>query len=375
MTPIIKTHDYVTLASGDQLKLQSYHFQGKNPQKKAYIQANLHGSEIVGNAVIYHLIDFLDQLEQEKLQGEIVLVPVCNPISVNQRSHFFSSGRYNPYDGKDWNRIFWDYEKEQENLHGFIKSQINLPTLEIQKNYLNLILKAFEHKHQQRNQGKGLPVKELYRYQLQSLSLDANYVIDIHSSSNECIDYLYCFHHREESAPYFGLDYGILMREYDGDAFDEAFMKPWLALERQLAKMKVIMQFDVEAWTLELGSGMMMNPDSVAKGVWGIKNYLAFKGILPSEEVSHPVKDITFVRRNQMQRYYAPTGGMIQHRLPLHHPVGKGDRLYQLLCFNKEEQAPTLNDIYAEEDGFIFDRSTNHAVNQGEYVLTVISNQ
>ncbi|MGK7930516.1 MAG: succinylglutamate desuccinylase/aspartoacylase family protein [Microcystaceae cyanobacterium] len=375
MNPIIKTHDLITLASGDRLGLQSYHFQGNDSDKKAYIQANLHGSEIVGNAVIYQLIEFLAQLNPEQLNGEIVLVPVCNPIAVNQRSHFFSSGRYNPYDGKDWNRIFWDYEKEQDNLHDFIKTQINLPVLEIQKNYLALILQAFENKHKQKDQAKGLSLKELYRYQLQALSLDANYVIDIHSSSNQCIDYLYCFHHRENSAPYFGLDYGILMREYDGDAFDEAFMKPWLALERQLAKMKVNLQFDVEAWTLELGSGMVMNPDSVKKGIEGIKNYLAYKGMLSTEKLTSPIKEITFFRRSQMQRYYAPTGGMIQQRLPLYHPVAKGDRLYQLLCFNKEEQPPTVKDIYVEEDGFIFDRSINHAVNQGEYVLTVISDQ
>jgi hypothetical protein len=375
MNPIIKTHNFVTLASGDLLKLQSYHFQGNNSQKKAYIQANLHGSEIVGNAVIYQLIEFLSQLNPDQLKGEIILVPVCNPLGVNQRSHFFSSGRYNPYDGKDWNRIFWDYEKEQENLQEFIKSQINLPASEIQQNYLALILEAFEKKHHQKHKYKGLPFRELYRHQLQSLSLDANYVIDIHSSSNECIDYLYCFHYREKSAPYFGLDYGILMREYDGDAFDEAFMKPWLALERQLGKMKVFMQFDVEGWTLELGSGMVMNPDSVNKGIWGIKNYLAYTGMLPTWKLISPTKDITFFRRNQMQPYYAPTGGMIQQRLPLHHPVAKGDRLYQLLCFNKEEKHPILKDIYAEEDGFIFDRSTNHAVNQGEYVLTVMSNQ
>jgi predicted deacylase len=218
-------------------------------------------------------------------------------------------------------------------------------------------------------------LRELYRYQLQSLSLDANYLIDIHSSTNQCIDYLYCFQHREDSAPYFGLDYAILMREYDGDAFDEAFMKPWLALERELAKINVNLRFDVEAWTLELGSGMVMNPESVTKGVWGIKNYLAYQGMLNKWEIKLSLKEITFLRRKQIQPYYAPTGGMIQNRLPLFHPVAKGDRLYQLLCFNKKGELPMIKDIYAEDDGFIFDLSVNHSVNQGEYVLTVSSYQ
>ena len=39
-------------------------------------------------------------------------------------------------------------------------------------------------------------------------------------------------------------------------------------------------EFDVEAWTLELGAGMVMNSTSVAKGLAGIKNYLAYKQML-----------------------------------------------------------------------------------------------
>ena len=42
-----------SLASGDVVKIQTYRFQGANRGAKAYIQANLHGAEIVGNAVIY----------------------------------------------------------------------------------------------------------------------------------------------------------------------------------------------------------------------------------------------------------------------------------------------------------------------------------
>jgi predicted deacylase len=68
-------------------------------------------------------------LDNSQLVGEIWLVPVCNPLSTNQRTHYFSTGRYNTYDGKDWNRIFWDYEKECEDLEAFAKSQFTLNQL------------------------------------------------------------------------------------------------------------------------------------------------------------------------------------------------------------------------------------------------------
>ena len=376
MIPSISTVNLLELASGDRLSIQVYKFIGKQPGKKAYLQANLHGSEIVGNAVIHQLIEFFSTLDQSQITGEIWLVPVCNPLSTNQRHHFFSTGRFNSYDGKDWNRIFWDYEKECHDLEVFAHSQINFEPQEIRKNYLHKKLAAFHKQSKSINTPSSASYSQHYRYQLQSLYLDANYVIDIHSSSNQGIDYLYCFHSREESAKYFLLDCGILMNEYDGDAFDEAFMKPWLALERQLAQLGKEIRFDVESWTLELGSGMQMNPESIAKGVRGIKNYLAHQGML--DLVDYPLKkttstEITLIEKSRIQKYYAPRGGMIQARVPLGSLVQSGEELYQILSFPKTGKLPGVIDICAEVGGLVFDVSTNQAVNQGEYVLSIMN--
>ncbi|NEP60254.1 MAG: hypothetical protein F6K31_25175 [Symploca sp. SIO2G7] len=165
----------------------------------------------------------------------------------------------------------------------------------------------------------------------------------------------------------------ILMNEYDGDAFDEAFLKPWLALEKQLAELGKTIKFDVESWTLELGSGMIMNPESVAKGIRGIKNYLAEKGMLKivglpvAETASHQTNSVD---KSQLRSYFAPVGGMIQSKVELGSQVKEGERLYQLLSFNKNQELPTLIDICAETTGVVFTVSTNHAVNEGEYVLS-----
>jgi predicted deacylase len=375
MIPTISTIPIQHLASGDRLSIQVYKFIGANPGKKAYLQANLHGAEIVGNAVIHQFIEFLMSLDESRLAGEIWLVPVCNPLSTNQRNHYFSTGRFNIYDGKDWNRIFWDYEKECEDLAAFANSQTQLEPTEIRNNYLELIQSAFEKQLQKIQSPSGLPFSDHYRYQLQSLCLDANYVIDIHSSSNQAIDYLYCFQSREESAKGFLLDYGILMNEYDGDAFDEAFMKPWLALEKKLTDLGREIKFDVESWTLELGSGMQMNPDSVRKGLFRIKNYLAQQQVLklpgfPLE--STPSHRVNFTIKSEVKKYYASAGGMIQSRVALGSLIQAGQMLYQLLSFNKNGELPIVIDVCAEADGLVFDVSTNHAVNEGDYVLSVM---
>ena len=376
MIPTIATIPLFQLASGEFLSLQVYKFIGAKSGKKVYIQSNLHGAEIVGNAVIYQIIDFLISLNNTQIIGEIWLVPVCNPLAVNQRTHNFSTGRFNVYDSQNWNRIFWDYEKRHDDIEEFARSQIGLDIDTIKYNFFQKIKSSFDSLLDKINAPSSVQLTDKYRYKLQSLSFDADYVIDLHSHTGEGIEYLYYFQNREDSANLFLLDYSILFDEYDGDAFDESFIKPWLALENALLKLtgeKMI--FDKEAWTLELGTGMQMNPDSVTKGVSGIKNYLTQKGILEIQDLTQP-KTIShqtnFRSLSQLKKYWSPVGGMILSKAALGTSVNQGDLLYQILTFNKIGELPTTIHVHAEKTGLVYDISINNSVNEGEFVLATM---
>jgi uncharacterized protein len=376
MMPIISTIPLFQLASGDVLSLQVYKFIGAKPGKKVYIQSNLHGAEIVGNAVIYQLIDFFMTLNNTQILGEIWLVPVCNPLAVNQRNHNFSTGRFNIYDGKDWNRIFWDYEKEHDDIEEFAHSQLGLNIDTIKDNFSQKIKTSFDSLLNKINAPSSVKLTDKYRYKLQSLCLDADYVIDLHSHTGQGIEYLYYFRNREDSVNLFLLNHAILFDKYDDDAFDESFIKPWLALEDALLKLSgEKIRFDKEAWTLELGTGMEMNPDSVTKGGRGIKNYLSQKGILEIQEftqletISHQTN---FRLLSQIKRYWSPAGGMILSKAVLGTSVKEGDLLYQVMTFNKTGELPTIINVYAETTGLVYDTSINDSVNEGEFILGIM---
>ncbi|MDM9385032.1 succinylglutamate desuccinylase/aspartoacylase family protein [Chlorogloeopsis sp. ULAP01] len=376
MIPIISTIPLRQMASGDRLSLQVYKFIGAQPGKKVYIQSNLHGAEIAGNAVIHQLIDFLLSINDSDLIGEILLVPVCNPMGTNERAHNFSPGRYCVYEFKDWNRIFWDYEKEADNLASFAKTQLHLDLEMVKQNYRALIQQKFAQLLEKINSPSSVLYTEKFRYQLQSLCLNSDYLIDLHSSTNQGLNYLYYFRDREASAKYFLLDLGIWLDEYDGDAFDEAFIKPWLALEECFKQLGREIQFDIEAWTLELGTGMQMIPNAVAKGLKGIKNYLLQKGVLKIADFnldnthSHTMN---FKTRSKVTKYYAPVGGMIKSRVELGSEVKAGELIYQILSFNKEGKLPTVIDVCTQANGLVYDISINQSVNEGEFVIGVSS--
>ncbi|HEY9643934.1 MAG TPA: succinylglutamate desuccinylase/aspartoacylase family protein [Coleofasciculaceae cyanobacterium] len=375
MIPTITTLPLLQLASGDRLSLQVYKFVGAKPGKKVYLQSNLHGSELTGNAVIHQLMSWFATLADHQLAGEIWLVPACNPIGTNQRSHHFSPGRFNPYDGENWNRIFWEYTPDKEALQQFVQSHGESDRLTLEHQYRQRIQSGFAELAEQIAAPSSQPFSNQYRVLLQSLCLDANYVIDLHTSGDQGLTYLYYFRDRQTSASLFMLPIGILLDEYVGGAFDESFMKPWLALEDCCAELGRKIQFDVEAWTLELGSAMQIDPTTVDRGVQAVKNYLIQKGILrvPAEPMPMPsIAAMKLASSSHMKRYYAPTGGMIQSRVALGKTVEAGQPLYQLLSFNKEGQLPTVLEVNAEQAGIVYDVSINHAVNQGEYVLGIL---
>lgn len=372
MEPNISTLPLMQMASGDILSLQIYEFTGAVSGKTAYIQANLHGAELAGNAVIHQFMEWLRSRAPQQLAGTLRIVPVCNPLGVNARAHNFASGRYNPYSGRDYNRIFWDYETVAEDIPGFAAAHRNSSPTEIVHAYRQQILAAFEAEQAALNAAPHVPAHKLYRTQLQRLALGADYVIDLHSSSNQGLTYLYYMDRRAEEAQLFGLDFAILLDCYDGDAFDEAFLKPWLALEDAFAHHGRSLRLDVEAFTLELGGGMTLDPQSVERGLLGLQRYLTQKGVLQGMAVTTPSQPSPLTRASQVTKFYAPTGGLVQHRVEPGSWVKEGDRLYQLLCFNKMGKIPQMQPVESDRSGLVFDVSINHAVNQGEYVLTLM---
>lgn len=78
------THDLLSPVPGIARQLHSFHF-GPRGAGKVYIQASLHADELPGMLVAWHLKQRLGELEQQgRLRREIILVPVANPVGLEQ---------------------------------------------------------------------------------------------------------------------------------------------------------------------------------------------------------------------------------------------------------------------------------------------------
>ena len=104
-TKIIKRHTLPAASPGNSRTLTVIRYGDSSGGNKAYIQAGLHADEAPGYLVMHHLIDKLDQADAaDKINGQILLVPVANPIGLRKWRDETLQGRFDFYNSINFNR-------------------------------------------------------------------------------------------------------------------------------------------------------------------------------------------------------------------------------------------------------------------------------
>ena len=240
------------------------------PGPKVYIQANIHGAEIQGNAVIYRLLHALENLE---IQGEITLVPFANPLGLNQKSGEYTMGRFDPVTGDNWNRL---YHCDLAFVDDFVKTWIDASD--------ETIYTAFADRLKQQldgaiNNPMGLKTGQHICYRLQQMAAEADFVLDLHTGPASS-RHLYVPMYAKDSAKYFNNPHVLLIPNGFDGALDEACFVPWWTLSEAYAKHGRNLPVPREAYTVELGSQEKIDMVEAQKDAEGILSYLQHKSVI-----------------------------------------------------------------------------------------------
>jgi predicted deacylase len=138
---------------------------------KVYMQAAIHANEMPGTMALHHLMPMLIEAEKKGLiKGEIILVPTVNPIGQSQLVGNSHAGRYNHLSHENFNRNWIDVsEGVAEKVWKKIGNDPHANVKMIRKAAMEC-LSAMK------------PANELQtlRVEMQKLSTDADYVLDLH---------------------------------------------------------------------------------------------------------------------------------------------------------------------------------------------------
>ncbi len=97
------------MSCGTQRSLTVFRFGNEGERPKAYIQTALHADENPGMLVMHHLTTMLKDADKDRnITGEVVLVPVANPIGLSQHYLGNLQGRFESSSGQNFNRLYPD---------------------------------------------------------------------------------------------------------------------------------------------------------------------------------------------------------------------------------------------------------------------------
>jgi uncharacterized protein len=367
ITTVISQENIVVgeVANGLPLTIPVYRLKGDGSAPSVYIQANMHGAEVQGNAVIFQL---LEQLKHLKLKGDITLVPYANPIGCNQKSGEFTLGRFDPITGTNWNRM---YHYNADLVTQFANEHTHYDDAMLRSAFKRALIAEVDRKLNGPayllNTGKRIALN------LQKLAHQADIVLDLHTGPISS-KHLYCPSYATDSARYFNIEHVLLIpSDFDG-AMDEANFCPWWHLSDALSAQGRELAIPVEAFTVELGSQEKIDLDEALNDANSILSYLNHKGVL--HDAVHVPTNITRYAcyLKDYLVYYAPMGGMVEYLAPLGEHIKAGAPIAKILRMERYLSEQPLQTLTLDSDAIAILHFASASVNQGTELYKFFTN-
>lgn len=344
---------------GTHRDLVVHRFGAPGAGPKAYVQAALHADEIPGMLVAERLIA---KLSEATVTGEVVVVPVANPVGLSQVVLGGPAGRCALEDGGNFNRGFADLSGAvEERVRGKLgpDAAVNVAVV---RDALRAAL------------GQVRPVGELaaLRHALLSLAIDADLVFDLHCDM-EAVQHLYTgtalWPGAADLAAELGAEVVLLSSESGGNPFDEACSAPWWIVGERLGPATPLPPACLAA-TIEL-RGKADVTDALAEADAGaLLRVLMRRGVVAGDPGPLPELRCAATPLTGLARITAPVAGVITYRVEPGAAVKPGDPVADIVDPTAQPGA-TRTRLRAETAGVVMMRSNRRFAGIGELVVSV----
>ncbi|MCM2463715.1 succinylglutamate desuccinylase/aspartoacylase family protein [Pseudomonas sp. CG7] len=353
-------HDLLAPVPGTARKIHSFHFGPEKAVGKIYIQASLHADELPGMLVAWHLKQRLAELEASgHLRHEIVLVPVANPIGLEQVLMDVPLGRYETESGQNFNRRFVDLSEE-------IGNEIQDLLTADPQHLLMLIRTSLRDALARQTPGTQL---QSLRLALQRLACDADMVLDLHCDF-EAVAHLYttpeAWPQVEPLARYIGAEASLLATDSGGQSFDECFTLLWWQLKERFGDRFEIPlgSFSV---TVELRGQGDVNHGLASLDCQALIEYLIRFGAIDGEPMPMPELPYPATPLAAVEPVATPVGGLLVYSaLPGEH-LEAGQLIAEII----DPINDTVTPVHCRNAGLLYARSLRRMATAGMVIAHV----
>ncbi len=269
-------HPLLSSSLGSQKTLTSLHFGKSGSGAKIYLQASLHAEELPGMLVAYHLRRLLETAEAAgQIQGEVVLVPVANPIGLAQRIDHKAMGRFELDTSENFNRHYPDLATAIEPVVMNKLGDDGPTNVLFVRRAINEYLQQWQ------------PDTELQslRRTLLMLSYDADFMLDLHCDC-EAVLHFYteqaCWPQLEPLAHFLGSQAILLAKNSGNRPIDECLSGVWWQLSDRLkaAGLAAPLPQGCCSTTIELRGELDVSHAWAQKDAQAIASWLQFIKVL-----------------------------------------------------------------------------------------------
>jgi len=358
MGKIVETIELLSPSPGTSRTIAVHHYgtPGKGP--KAYFQGAIHADEYPGLLVANHLVALLDQAEQDGLiTGEVVVVPVANPIGLDQCLNGSHRGRYELCSGGNFNR---DWPDLSDAVAGKVRGHLGKDEASNVKAIRKALTQAVAE----------LPENNEFdslRKALLGQSVTADFVFDLHCDL-EALMHLYASRRHRDLAVELGRDIDarvvLLENEPGGAPFDEANAGVWWRLRDKIGA-KCPFPDACFATTVELRGVLDVEDSLAALDARGMYRFLQRHGLIkgPGEPVPDTPLQPTPLEGTDVLS--SPGAGIVVYHKQIGDQVRAGDVVAELIDLMEPDPKKARTPIVSKATGLFFARMTERLMRPG----------
>lgn len=364
MAKTVETIELVAPSPGTSRLLKVHHYGSPGTGPKAYFQAALHSDEYPGLLVAHHLMVLLDEAEARgEITGEIVLVPVANPIGLGQHINGQHVGRNELSGDGNFNRSWPDLSKSVYDALKDKLGQDEATNVGLIREALSVAVDALEVKTE----------LNCLRKVLMGLSVTADMVFDMHCD-NEALMHLYASaRHRDlavELACELAAPVILLEQEPGGAPFDESNAGLWWKIQ-SMAGSDFPIPAACFATTLEFRGRNDVFDELAAPDAKALFRFLQRRGVISGDPGPLPEAKGEPTPLEGADVIRAPGTGVLAY---CKHPgdwVEAGETVAELIDLMAEDPKQARTPIVSKASGLFFARMNEKMVRQGAEICKV----
>jgi predicted deacylase len=349
---------------GTQRQLRIFSFGDPGARPKAYLQAGLHADEPAGMMILRELCRLLAAAEDAgEITGEVIVVPVANPLGIDQALNGAIMGRFELRTGANFNRAWPDLAI---GLADAVRRRIGKDASE------NAELVRRELKRRVAGLQPESPVMA-QRIALARRAYDADLVADLHCD-DEALSYMMAPDELWGEARRFAADVGVHSLQPSGHSddarcFDECFLTPWQMLRKAFGEH---VPLACHAFTFEMGGVLDVDRKQAARHAQGFLRYLRRIGCIAGAAPRQRRTGLNEFRASEMLD--APAGGLVLYRQQLGDWVAPGDVLAEIVDPSAPLDAePVL--VKASMKGCVVSRRLSRQIAFGDFAVMLAGHE